>query len=504
MRIYKQKYKSRSGETKQSKKWYVRLNDHMKITQAFPAFTDKQQSIRLGEKIEKLVVLKINNEPTDRELSEWLSQIPASLRDKFAKIGLIDSQRAAAGKSLTKHLEDFKNSLSAKGTSAKQVGQTVSRIKKAFDVCGFNNWNEIRSDLIQREIPKLHKYVERVEIKKIGGKKVKRKKLKDLGLISSKTANYYLKAVKQFCNWMVNNRRASESPVDYLQPINNHSESRQRRALEPDQLRLLLKAAQARPKRFGMTGPARAMLYQLAVETGLRANELRSLNKSSFDFDNCIVTVEAGSTKNKKNAILPLKKDTAKMLEQFLSSKALDAKAFKVPQKTADMLKEDLAAAGIPYVDDQDRYADFHALRHTTGSWLAASGVHPKVAQVIMRHSDINLTMSRYTHIFRGQESEAIAKLPDLSFTKPKVSQKSDAHMEEEKNVLPPGLPPEDGKSRMSANSDELLPTCINKRKAPFPAQNQQFQAKNEAFLQRGRRGSNPQPSDRQSDALAN
>ena len=35
--------------------------------------------------------------------------------------------------------------------------------------------------------------------------------------------------------------------------------------------------------------------------------------------------------------------------------------------------------------------------------------------QSIMRHSDINLTMSRYTHLFRGQESEAIAKLPDLS-----------------------------------------------------------------------------------------
>ncbi len=32
-----------------------------------------------------------------------------------------------------------------------------------------------------------------------------------------------------------------------------------------------------------------------------------------------------------------------------------------------------------------------------------------------MRHSDINMTMSRYTHIFRGQESEAVAGLPDLS-----------------------------------------------------------------------------------------
>jgi hypothetical protein len=44
-------------------------------------------------------------------------------------------------------------------------------------------------------------------------------------------------------------------------------------------------------------------------------------------------------------------------------------------------------------------------------------GVHPKVVQSIMRHSDINLTMSRYTHIFAEQESEAVAKLPDFSIS---------------------------------------------------------------------------------------
>ncbi len=68
-----------------------------------------------------------------------------------------------------------------------------------------------------------------------------------------------------------------------------------------------------------------------------------------------------------------------------------------------------------PYVDDAGLYADFHSLRHTTGSLLAASGVHPKVAQSIMRHGDINLTMSLYTHTLQGQESEAVKSLPDLS-----------------------------------------------------------------------------------------
>ena len=99
----------------------------------------------------------------------------------------------------------------------------------------------------------------------------------------------------------------------------------------------------------------------------------------------------------------------------------------RLTKRTSDMLKADLAATevrdnrgeiveeAIPYIDKGGRYAEFHSLRHTTGSLLAAAGTHPKVAQSIMRHSSIDLTMSRYTHVLRGQESEAIAGLPDFS-----------------------------------------------------------------------------------------
>ncbi len=41
--------------------------------------------------------------------------------------------------------------------------------------------------------------------------------------------------------------------------------------------------------------------------------------------------------------------------------------------------------------------------------------VHLEVIREIMRHGDINLTMSRYGHTLRGQEAEAVVKLPDLS-----------------------------------------------------------------------------------------
>ena len=182
----------------------------------------------------------------------------------------------------------------------------------------------------------------------------------------------------------------------------------------------LLEATKAAGKRFSIKGYERALLYRLAAESGLRADELRSLKVSSFDFKNRIVSVKSGCTKNKKEVIMPLRPNTAAELKDFFKGKMPNIKAFggtrkQLTKRTSDMIKADLEDAGIPYVDDAERYADFHSLRHTTGSLLAASGVHPKVAQSIMRHSDINLTMSLYTHTLRGQESEAIENLPDLS-----------------------------------------------------------------------------------------
>ncbi len=158
----------------------------------------------------------------------------------------------------------------------------------------------------------------------------------------------------------------------------------------------------------------------LGAETGLRRKELQSLKVSSFDFKAGMVRVNCAYTKNKKTAVVPLRSDTAAELQSFFAGKMPSVKALggtykPLTNKTADMLKADLADAGIPYVDSAARYADFHCLRHTTGSLLAASGVHPKVAQSIMRHSDINLTMPLYTHTLRGQESEAVKSLPDLS-----------------------------------------------------------------------------------------
>jgi len=174
-----------------------------------------------------------------------------------------------------------------------------------------------------------------------------------------------------------------------------------------------------------MDGPERSLLYRLALETGLRAAELKSLTRGEFalDVEHPGVTVRAGYSKNRREDTLPLKTHTAMLLRLHLTAKLPQTKAFGIPEssRTARMLRLDLADAGIPYRDIAGRVVDFHALRHTFVSALAASGVHPKTAQTLARHSDIRPTLDRYTHVLGEQQVAAVNSLPDLS-TDPKAA----------------------------------------------------------------------------------
>lgn len=84
-------------------------------------------------------------------------------------------------------------------------------------------------------------------------------------------------------------------------------------------------------------------------------------------------------------------------------------------QDTSRMLQKDLAAAGIAFVDEAGLFADFHSLRHSFVSMLAAGDVHPKRAQRLARHSDINVTMGLYSDTLLIDEAKAVSALPQFS-----------------------------------------------------------------------------------------
>ncbi len=91
----------------------------------------------------------------------------------------------------------------------------------------------------------------------------------------------------------------------------------------------------------------------------------------------------------------------------------------------ADMLRADLKLADIPFKDDAGCVFDFHALRHQTGTLHSMAGTSPKVTQILMRHSDIRLTMDTYTHRIREAEHDAVERLPDLPMESVKEPRKA-------------------------------------------------------------------------------
>ena len=175
------------------------------------------------------------------------------------------------------------------------------------------------------------------------------------------------------------------------------------------------KAAEKAPERFGMSGHERAVLYLLAIETGLRVQELQSLKVSSFDFENCTVNVEPEYCKDRKMAVQLLKNKRASQLQDFFSNKTPGTKAFNMTSnyRTAAMLKADLAEAAILYETDAGR-ADCHCLRHTLATALDKTGASLKERMAILRHSDKgNLSLGTYTHVRVYDLRRAIENLPD-------------------------------------------------------------------------------------------
>ena len=55
----------------------------------------------------------------------------------------------------------------------------------------------------------------------------------------------------------------------------------------------------------------------------------------------------------------------------------------------------------------------FHDLRHTCATLLLAKGVNPKIVQERLGHSDISMTLNRYSHITPTMQDQAARLLGD-------------------------------------------------------------------------------------------
>jgi len=348
---------------------------------------------------------------SDRRETERMA---AHAEAEAAKIraGLADpkdiARRDHAKAPLAQHLRDWEASMAAKGLTPRHVAMFAARANRLAAMIAGASAAETERTRAERHGEKAREFdakmVRLTAPARLGDLTAERVQkalasLRDSGA-SLQTLNHHRAAIRAFDLWLFDSGRTRESALRSVRGFNAKEDRRHdRRTIGLDELQRLIETAHRGPARAKVPGPVRALAYRLAVASGLRYSELRSIRPESFDWQASPATVciAPAYEKTRKEALIPLADDLASDLRPLAESVPRGEPVFPLPKdKGAKLLRFDLERAGIPYVDDSGLVFDFHAQRCTTATLLDQAGVSPRVAQRVMRHATPGLT-DKYT-----------------------------------------------------------------------------------------------------------
>jgi integrase len=154
------------------------------------------------------------------------------------------------------------------------------------------------------------------------------------------------------------------------------------RFLSVEEIEKLLKACEA------SESPYLKAFVIVSINTGMRRNEVLSLDRRSVDFANSVVTL--ADTKNGEARHVYLNRGATEALKSLPAR--LDGRMFPMgPNQTTMLFVRAAKRAGL-------ENARLHDLRHTFASYQAMSGVASRGLQVLLGHKDARMTM-RYSHL---------------------------------------------------------------------------------------------------------
>ncbi|MEI6233320.1 MAG: tyrosine-type recombinase/integrase [Planctomycetota bacterium] len=261
-------------------------------------------------------------------------------------------------------------------------------------------WQERLGLKMLADVEHIHSRVEKalLEIQSHGvGRKYRSGKVICKPLMG-KTLNHYLGTLKAFCSWCYNRKLLVENPLDGLAKFDGTPKTI-RRALTADEVQRLLSVCE----------PERALVYELAICSGLRVNELRSLTGQHLDSVRCGITLNEEWTKNRKSGFQPLPSGLVARLVSACANKDVTTSLLAVsPKHAARCLERDMKRAGIPKWSPGGK-VDFHSLRVTYTTLALDSGANAKEAQSLARHATPNLTMN----IYARARDERLAELAE-------------------------------------------------------------------------------------------
>jgi integrase len=333
---------------------------------------------------------RINGQQKDLPLGPDLS-VAKSLAKQHAarllhiKAGFADPREDKWAQSelrpIADHVLDWRNYLKSKGVTPRYYDQQRVRVLKLISASKIQRISGLTISAVQIAL---------ADVRLTKGRRG-RKQMSDGNVI------HYARSIKSFSKWLWQDGRVRDDALVHLKSpavIDRNV----RRALESHEAAALIAVTPTLRQRAGLPGSERAVLYAVAMGTGLRLAELMSLIPESFDLDSeqPTITCLGKNTKNGKEAIQPIHPELADMLRPWLAGKPPGMPVFPVDySNAAPALRSDLKAAGVASAD----LFDFHCLRHTFITMVVKSGASVKVCQELARHSDPKLTMNVYSHL---------------------------------------------------------------------------------------------------------
>lgn len=129
------------------------------------------------------------------------------------------------------------------------------------------------------------------------------------------------------------------------------------------------------------------------------------------------VCVRASTAKHPKESQLRLRPELVEAIRSILPDNAMPFERVFPSVPRVRTFKKDLAVAEIPFEDANGKRVDFHALRDTFGTHLAAANAAPFVLKELMRHSTVQQSEKYYIDARHLPLAPALASLP--AFTVP-------------------------------------------------------------------------------------
>ena len=374
MKLYRETYRDKkTGKKKRSRPWRVRFSIEGRRRDVTTALTDKRAAEIKAHEIVKSAQMRAAG---------------------------IETYEATRSENIGDLVEEFAKELARRGRSARHAKEVKAKLDRCFNGM---------SDLSLCTTARIRQILQTIEEKG-----------------TPATMNRYRAALSIFFNWLVREDRWHENPAKHVaagSEAQGDDSSRPRRAASPEEFEQLLKVAPL----------DRAIVYLAAATTGLRRSELGALRWDDLDLDSNTPTVRAraSTTKNRKEAVLPLPKETAEALMLLRDQDEGERVFRRIP--ATKVLRKDFAAARAKWIEDaksskeredrersdflvycdrEGRYLDFHALgRVTFGTNLAREDVVLQKSQRLLRHSDPKLTAQFYTKLELFDLHDAVGRI---------------------------------------------------------------------------------------------